>query len=531
MSSERKDVPETQPASASPPPLPPRDASKPHWFKSRPPIVVATPAAPRSANWSRLAVVLFVSFLFHTGVLGLCALIVLHDPQLVEQIYTIITYRDDPTATIIEPPLQQPEEIRDDSLPVAELVDSGSELALDEPGEIELDLSDDLGQLVTDLSEIPGIPEMKVAVETSGRMSVQAKRALMARYGGNAASEAAVALGLKWLKHHQMADGSWSFNHSKHPQCKGACSQDGSFAACPTGATGMALLAFLGGGHTHQKGEHQRSVKRGLDFLLKAAKPTTAGLDLRGNVTSNEGMYVQGICTIALCESAAMTRDPRIRNAAERAVEFIAKAQNQNDGGWRYSPGDAGDLSVSGWQIMALKSGYSAKLKIAPPTFRKAEKFLNATQSHGGSRYMYTPDPNVSGEVEGPATPTMTAVGLLCRMYLGWNPQNQQLAKGVAYLDQVKPQPNNMYFNYYATQVMHHWGGEEWTRWNSVMRDHLVRTQHPVTDGHLAGSWDIADPHGGGGGRLYMTCLSIMTLEVYYRHLPIYSSENIKIEF
>ena len=101
----------------------------------------------------------------------------------------------------------------------------------------------------------------------------------------------------------------------------------------------------------------------------------------------------------------------------------------------------------------------------------------------------------------------------------------------MGYLDKVKPQSNNMYFNYYATQVMHHWGGEEWTRWNEVMRDHLIRTQHPLKDGHLAGSWDIADPHGGGGGRLYMTCLSIMTLEVYYRHLPMYSREKIKVEF
>ena len=119
----------------------------------------------------------------------------------------------------------------------------------------------------------------------------------------------------------------------------------------------------------------------------------------------------------------------------------------------------------------------------------------------------------------------MTSVGLLCRMYLGWDRSNPKLANGIRYLDEIKPMPNNMYFNYYATQVMHHWGGEEWVRWNEI------RTQHTYRDGHLAGSWDVADPHGDSGGRLYMTCLSVMTLEIYYRYLPLYDNEVLKVEF
>ena len=100
---------------------------------------------------------------------------------------------------------------------------------------------------------------------------------------------------------------------------------------------------------------------------------------------------------------------------------------------------------------------------------------------------------------------------------------------GVAYLDAVKPMTNNMYYNYYATQVLHHWGGDEWSRWNDVMREQLVRTQ--LQDGPEAGSWDVADPHGGVGGRLFMTSLCVMTLEVYYRHLPLYQRDKVKVEF
>ena len=82
-----------------------------------------------------------------------------------------------------------------------------------------------------------------------------------------------------------------------------------------------------------------------------------------------------------------------------------------------------------------------------------------------------------------------------------------------------------MYYNYYATQVLHHWGGPEWDRWNSVMREHLIRTQ--IRDGHATGSWDIADRHGYVGGRVYMTTLALLTLEVYYRHLPLYQRDRI----
>ncbi len=77
--------------------------------------------------------------------------------------------------------------------------------------------------------------------------------------------------------------------------------------------------------------------------------------------------------------------------------------------------------------------------------------------------------------------------------------------------------------------MIHHWECDEWTRWNNVMRDHLIRTQ--VKEGIEAGSWDITDPHSGPGGRLYQTCLCVMTLEVYYRHLPIYQREKVKVEY
>ena len=527
MSTERFEIP-ASPAAVGP------ASGKPSAVNSKPPpsIIRSMRNRNRSIDWKTLPVVIIGSLLLHVVALGACAFIVLKNPQLIEEIFTTITDLDESTDPIVEQSMLQPEEVHENSQENLVSQEATSKLAFETKGPIELNVSDGLPQIEADSSNLTGLVQINIADETSGRMSAPSKRAMLTKFGGNSASEAAVASGMKWLINHQLPNGSWSFVHSKHVDCKGQCSQDGSFAACPTGATAMALLAFLGGGHTHQGGDHQPYVKRAVDFLLKSGKSTPTGLDFRGKVTANEGMYVQGLCAIAFCECAAMTKgDTRITKAAEGALEFIVKAQNQNDGGWRYRPGDSGDLSVTGWQIMALKSGYNAKLKFPSKsfsqTFKNADKFLTLDQAEGGALYNYTPMPN---EKTVP-NPTMTAVGLLCRMYLGWDNKNKKLAEGIEFLDSVKPQPNNMYFNYYATQVMHHWGGEEWNRWNQVMRDQLIRTQHPLKDGHLAGSWDIADPHGGGGGRLYMTCLSIMTLEVYYRHLPMYSREKLKVEF
>jgi hypothetical protein len=105
-------------------------------------------------------------------------------------------------------------------------------------------------------------------------------------------------------------------------------------------------------------------------------------------------------------------------------------------------------------------------------------------------------------------------------MYLGWTPEIPALEKGVDYLSETPPTPNNIYYDYYATQVLHHWGGEPWAKWNEVMRDQLVDTQ--IQEGDAAGSWRPAGDHAGAGGKLYQTTLSIMTLEVYYRYMPMY---------
>jgi len=346
-----------------------------------------------------------------------------------------------------------------------------------------------------------------------------ARKALNASAGGSAQSEQAVALALAWLAQHQNPDGSWSFDHTKGP-CQGRCQNPGNIANGNNAATGLALLPFLGAGQSHRKGKYQRQVQAGLNYLTKAMK-----VDANGGSLLDEGMmYGQGICANALCEAYGMTNDRELLVPAQEALNFIIYSQDKVGGGWRYTPGQPGDTSVAGWQLMALKSGKMAYLNVPEATMQGLSNFLNTVQTESGSRYGYT-GPNAG-------TPATTAIGLLCRMYLGWTKDNPALETGTQYLSQLGPsQRGNVYYNYYATQVMHQYGGERWEKWNGVMRDFYVDSQSK--DGHETGSWMFkGDDHGAErGGRLYITCLCCMTLEVYYRYLPIYAKQMTEDDF
>jgi hypothetical protein len=226
-------------------------------------------------------------------------------------------------------------------------------------------------------------------------------------------------------------------------------------------------------------------------------------------------MYAQGIATVALCEAYAMTRDESLRTPAQAAVDFICRAQH-DQGGWRYYPGQPGDTTVYGWQIMALKSARLAGLRVPESVWTKARHFLDTVQVEDGAGYGYQKPERLPGP---------TAIGLLARMYDGWAREDPRLAKGVQYLSEQGPSRTDVYYNYYATQVLHHYEGPAWDAWNATLRERLIATQS--RRGHEHGSWYFHDQHGEVGGRLYTTAMCVMILEVYYRHLPLYGREAV----
>ena len=376
------------------------------------------------------------------------------------------------------------------------------------------------------LAPVPDLDEVKKNVSTSrdqlmsfAARDPRVRSEIVRKEGGTSFTEAAVARGLRWLASVQNKDGSWSLaDYDEHHKA----GNRGDAAA-----TSLALLPFLGAGQTHERGIYRETVSKGLAWLIDGQKKNG---DMRINFPGQAGMYAHGQATIVLCEALSMTGDQRFKRPAQLAIQFIESAQHER-GGWRYRPGDKGDTSVLGWQLMAIQSARAGEtgLKVEESTIKLSDYFLDQAVFRGrtrsreirsmplGSLYTYRPG-------QGTPTASMTAEALLCRMYLGWERDDPRVIESIRWLIENNlptHREKNIYYWYYATQVMHHFGGEVWEVWNRRMREILVAGQ--TKKGSRAGSWNPKGYEWGDqGGRIYVTSLSVCTLEVYYRHLPIF---------
>ena len=348
-----------------------------------------------------------------------------------------------------------------------------------------------------------------------GRRS-ESRRRLALERGGSVESERAVELALQWLAEHQQPNGSWSLVHHTG-QCKGRCPNIGSKDRFDPAATGLALLAFLGAGYTHQDGKYQQQVKSGIYFLLQILDETEhGGSFLYG---CDRGMYNHGIAAFALCEAYQLSGDLELKRAAQLAVDFIAYAQNQA-GGWGYLPKQPGDLTISTWQIMALKSASAAGLNLRPGTALRIDNFLDTQTNEARVFYGY-------GKPGKQAT--CTALGLLLRLFRDFSNTDPRVLEGMEYIFKQGVSNHDIYFNYYATLLLFHAGSHRWPAWNATVREYLIQTQR--RSGHETGSWYFENSFGKEGGRLYTTAMSAMTLEVYYRFQPLYQQAEKNFEF
>ena len=356
--------------------------------------------------------------------------------------------------------------------------------------------------------------------ETNGGVSIPPK------------TEEAIELGLVYLARHQQSDGRWRLRTSTRdalPDPRPRLQSDSA-------ATGLSLLSFLGAGYHHMDDKYANNVRAGLEFLVEN-QAADGNLYVRGDDVSAAcvALYSHGVAALALCEAFGMTQDEWLREPAQKALDFIAASQNKRLGGWRYFPGVESDTSVSGWMIMALKSGELSQLNVSRETYDNTVKWLNRSQASNDQRHLYrynplAPDTPAQRHGRQP-THVMTSVGLLMRMYLGWRRDNEWMQRGGEYLANNTPQMGtygtarrDTYYWYYATQVMFHLGGDYWKRWNEQLHPLLVEEQ--IQTGPLAGSWNpyapVPDRWATNAGRLYVTTLNLLSLEVYYRHLPIY---------
>jgi len=373
------------------------------------------------------------------------------------------------------------------------------------------------------------------------------RREFAEKYGGSVATESAVERGLAFLSRYQFPDGRWRFD-AVPPGAEPFPELTRYQYRSDTAATALAILAFLGAGHSHLEGKYQSQVARGLEWLLQLQQADGSLFSVETEPTRGPRMYAHGIATIALCEAYGMTQDLLLKTPTEKAVQFILLAQDPKNGGWRYTKHPdrdewvrESDTSVSGWQLLALRSAQLAGISVPPESFLRASKWLDVASLEQGAKYCYNPFMQPTPESPDPrqASLAMTAEGLLMRLFLGWNRNVPQLHEGAKFLaanlpemDVRAPQQRDAYYWYYATQVFFHLQGDYWQIWNQRMQQTLLPTQE--AEGPFEGSWDpvqpVPDRWAHAGGRIYVTTLHLLMLEVYYRHLPLFEDLILKSE-
>jgi hypothetical protein len=341
-----------------------------------------------------------------------------------------------------------------------------------------------------------------------------------ARFGGSPATESAVEAALQWLARHQEADGSW--DAAKYGPSSGN-------VRIRVGDTGLALLAFLGAGYTDRSGKFADNVKRAQTWLMSQQKPN-------GGIYEREGSeslgYNHSIAGLALAEAYGMTQDPRLGEVAQKAVDYSINVHQAPYSGWRYTPKQAADTSVTGWFVMQLKSAKIAGLRVDGAGFQGAHAFLDSVTKSDGT-VGYTRDRRYC--------PAMTSVGMVSRQFMGTPNTEPALTKGADYLLRSLPswesaKSNNgdrdgdlgFYYWYYGTLAMFQQGGQVWNSWNEALKPTLINNQckgGPL-DGSVNdkdGSWDPVSWTDRMGGRVFTTAVGALCLEVYYRYLPMYT--------
>mgnify|MGYP001178453270 CR=1 FL=1 len=315
--------------------------------------------------------------------------------------------------------------------------------------------------------------------------------------GGSDGTEKAIIAGIEWLSKNQEENGRWDTK---------------KFAAeanYDVGGTGLALLCYYGWGARHDRpGKYQNNVKRALSWLIKQQNND-------GNLAVSGKMYSHAIGAIALCEAYGITKDPEIKTVAEKAINYTISSQHPQRGGWRYRPGQDSDTSVTGWQFMALHSARMAGIDVPDEPFELARRWLDfAGGGEHGGLYGYKGPNEISR--------AMVATGMFCRQLDLVPPTDPRMIESAQLLknNPLRPVNPDLYYIYYATLALYQHQGPIWHDWNNRLKQTLPSIQNKT--GKNAGSWDLSRLMTKGGGRVASTTLAILSLEVYYRILPMY---------
>lgn len=363
------------------------------------------------------------------------------------------------------------------------------------------------------------------------RCRVTSKAELLKRGGGGEETEGAVRAALGWLARHQSADGSWKATGyvercPKEKPCKpnpGGEDGDG-------GVTALALVAFLGAGHSPASKDFGDAIQKGLQWFLKR-QDREGCLEDRNTM---KYMYAHAIATLALVEAYGLSRSETLKGPAQKAVDFLVSAQNTGKG-WRYSQkcGD-NDTSVTGWVVMALRAAELAKLNFPRAAYDGARAWLDEVTHPDTGRAGYThrgfhggfPMPNDQFDFH----ETPTALSVHARVLIERKKSDPRLALGRDLLLKDLPKWDGNAIDFYhwfqTSQALFQLAGpdETWKPWNAALKEALLKHQ-TAGDGCARGSWEPVDRWSYEGGRVYSTAINALSLETYYRYVLLFGDK------
>ena len=334
------------------------------------------------------------------------------------------------------------------------------------------------------------------------------------------AFEAGVDNALQYLAGAQNADGSWpsggGFNQG---------SRDPAISA-------LCVMAFLSAGHVPGEGKYGAHIEKGIRYVCGQQKPNGV---FAGHEFGMSVMYSHGICTLMVAEVIGLMPDKReaanLRQQLTQAVRLIRSAQSKRgggaDGGWRYSiqPNDS-DMSVTAWQVMALRAAKNVGCDVPADTIDRAVEYVKRSRDVASGGYRYTP----YGHVTIPCTGAAILSLELCGKDYHKSPESLAAAEFISGRLQAdyqrdgsrhfRRQQHFFYGVYYTSQAMFQIGGKPWEWYRSYLHWLLL---HPDGNAQRAGGfWQGVSGDDNNAGVNYCTSMAVLALTVEYRFLPIY---------
>jgi hypothetical protein len=328
--------------------------------------------------------------------------------------------------------------------------------------------------------------------------------------------EVAVDRAVKYLADAQNEDGSWT---------SGGFGMGGRGGPRDPAITALCVMSFLSSGHAPGEGPYGDKILKGIRYVCSQQQQNGV---FAGNQFGNTVMYSHGICTLMVAEVIGLLPDPKeaaqLRQRLAAGVQLIRSAQSRRPGeqGWRYSirPVDA-DMSVTAWQIMALRAAKNVGCDVPTDVIDRAVEYVNNSRDQRTGGYRYTRNGQTTVACTGAS---ILSLELTTKLYHG-SSNSKDAAAYIA--DEIKRTGGNprvqqhfFYGVYYTAQAMFQIGGKYWTWYRDYL--HWLLMSPEAHQQRPGGFWDGVSGDDQMAGVNYSTAMAVLALTVEYRFLPIY---------